>query len=113
MKQEVSKIAAKVAENTEDKVMVYIAGKVTGLKYDEVYAKFKKKQIELEELGFFVLNPCDLVASDCKWQLAMKISVIALACARYVCLLPDWHDSDGATVERALAMKLGLGVIQD
>ena len=101
--------AAEVLDNTFNLPVIYIAGKVTGLPYKEVTAKFKIKQLELEAMDFFVLNPVDVINDeDCNWQEAMRVSVMLLANADYICLLPDWWDSDGAKLERELAMRLGI-----
>jgi len=104
----------KIPVNFQNLPAVYIAGKVTGLPYDEVLLKFKKKQRELEGLGFFVLNPTEIMGdADCDWKIAMRVSVILLANADHICLLPDWHLSPGATLERELALKLGISTIDD
>ena len=106
--------AAEVLLNDFNLPVVYIAGKVTGLPYKEVSAKFKMKQLELEAMDFFVLNPVDVINdADCSWQEAMRVSLMLLVNADYIYLLPDWWDSDGATLERELAMKLGIGTIED
>ncbi|MBD1394283.1 DUF4406 domain-containing protein [Mucilaginibacter glaciei] len=111
---EIQNIAARLAENTQDKPVIYVAGKVTGMDYSEAYNNFKVKQIELEEKGYFVLNPCDLVASDLNnWKREMRVALVALVCARYLALLPNWYLSPGAKLERSLAMILGISIIAD
>lgn len=105
---------AEILQNDFNLPVVYIAGKVTGLPYDQVKQKFKIKQLELEAKDFFVLNPVDIVGDgDCDWQEAMRISVMMLANADYICLLPDWHLSEGASLEQQLAMKLGINTINE
>lgn len=106
--------AAEILQNDLNLPIVYIAGKVTGLPYDEVKRKFKMKQLELEAQDFFVLNPVDIVGDgECDWQEAMRISVMLLANADFICLLPDWHLSEGATLEHSLAIRLGINTIND
>jgi len=100
--------AAEVLQNENNWPIVYIAGKVTGLPYPEVYTKFRSKQLELEAQEYFVLNPCEIIEADCNWEEAMRISVMLLANADFICLLPDWHESKGATLERQLAAHLGI-----
>lgn len=94
------------------KHIVYIAGKVTGLPYNEVYAKFKVKQLELESHGYEVVNPCEITPSDADWQSAMRICIAALVQCHSICLLPCWIDSEGAKVERSLAIKLGINTLE-
>lgn len=107
-------ICARLVQNKSKLPVVYIAGQVTGLDYDEVYAKFKAKQRELEANGYFVLNPCDLIPPPAhgSWGKEMCIAIVALVCARYICLLPDWHLSRGAKVERELALVLGISTME-
>lgn len=100
--------AAEVLQNDFNYPVVYIAGRVTGLPYDEVYAKFRAKQLELEADQFFVLNPCEHIAADCDWEEAMRTAIMLLVNADFICLLPDWSESEGAKLERSLALKLGI-----
>jgi hypothetical protein len=111
--RELINIAGRLVDNKKNIPVIYVAGKVTNLPYNEVYAKFKVKQMELEAKGYYVLNPCDLIAADCEWEEAMRISVMALSSAHYIYLLPDWWQSEGAKLERALALKLRIPTIED
>ena len=91
------------------KKMVYIAGKVTGLEYNTVWFKFKNRQIQLEALGYAVLNPCEWVQENADWQAAMKECVVLLAgAADAIDLLPDWEASEGATLEMQLCERFGI-----
>jgi len=98
--------------NTKNLPVVYVAGKVTNLPYNEVWTKFKVKQLELESKGFFVINPMEHVNETEGWQKAMRICVMLLAVSDHVCLLNDWHLSKGATLERNLALPLGINFIE-
>lgn len=91
---------------------VYIAGKVTGLPYKQVYAKFKTMQTKLEAMGFEVVNPCEITAADSPWNGAMRTCIKALMECDCICLLPCWGFSKGATVERNLALTLGMPVLE-
>jgi len=44
------------------------------------------------------------------WETAMRRSIEALLNCDEVCLLPDWRDSKGATIERNLAIDIGIPV---
>lgn len=101
-----------IAASLSGKTVVYIAGKVTGLPYKEVVVKFHKAQIALEQAGYYVINPVALVHQDANWQHAMRICLSYLPFADYIHLLHDWQDSQGATLERDLATKLGIPSIE-
>lgn len=94
------------------KKKVYIAGKVTGLDYKDVYLKFQTAQLKLEACGFEVYNPLHHVDEDCDWNLAMKICLKALIDCDYIHLLHDWNESAGATIEKELADKLQIEKIE-
>lgn len=101
-----------IAATLSGKPVVYIAGKVTGLPYKEVVVKFHKAQIALEEAGYFVINPIALVHEGADWQQAMRICLSYLPLADHIHLLHDWQDSEGATLERELATKLGITAVE-
>lgn len=81
--------------------MIYIAGKITGLPFDEVSAKFQRIESILHTMGVQVINPTKLgIPPSWTWeeQLLKCIEVInSRATAIY--LLPDWKDSKGARRE--------------
>lgn len=109
---ELTNTAKYLLENKDELPVVYIAGKVTGLPYQQVYTKFKAKQLELEKQGFFVLNPCEHIAATADWQEAMRTALVLLTSSQHIYLLPDWRFSEGATVERCLALKLGINTLE-
>lgn len=90
-------------------IKIYIAGKVTGLPIDEVTAKFKAAQNEIEAKGFIAVNPIELV-NDWKatWYQAMRICIKELMNCDDVYLLPDYSNSPGAQIELSLADSLKI-----
>lgn len=94
-----------------DKPIVYIAGKVTGLATADVIAKFNKRKAELIAAGYIVINPCDYIQSTEDWFMAMAICLVLLPIAKYINLLHDWQDSEGATMEKEIADKLGIELL--
>lgn len=112
MQKYLIKIATYLAGNNQHLPVCYLAGKVTGLDYGEVYAKFKIKEIEMERKGFYVLNPCSFINAQEDWAYAMRISVILLACASVADFQPDWIDSKGARLEHELCIPLEIQTIE-
>ena len=91
------------------KKKIYIAGKVTGLPHDEVYAKFANMQTNLESVGFEVANPITIVNNEqATWLEAMKICIAELLTCDAVYLLPCHHNSKGALIEKQLAINLKM-----
>ncbi|MDO3641954.1 DUF4406 domain-containing protein [Mucilaginibacter sp. L3T2-6] len=93
------------------KPVIYVAGKVSGLKPEDYEAKFKKAEQQLESQGFHVLNPCAFISPDCDWKFAMRLALTLLNMADHIYLLPDWTDSPGAQWEFEQSLKLGLNAI--
>jgi hypothetical protein len=96
-----------------DAPLIYIAGKVSGLHYPDVAAKFRKRAEELSSKGYTVFNPCEFVDESCDWQEAMKICMAHLPYCDFIDLLPDWESSEGAKFERECALKMGIPIFQE
>lgn len=96
------------------KPKIYIAGKVTGLKIEDVTEKFKSVQKELEADGYEVVNPIEVVQDpNTSWKNAMKLCIAALVQCNSIYLLPCWEDSKGAQVEYNLAKAIGLRILRE
>ncbi len=83
---------------------VYIAGKVTGLRRWDVIPKFKRAETVLMAMGYKVINPMEIVPVTCTWSNAMRTCIIEMMkhCNK-IYLLDNWHDSEGARIEKSLA----------
>lgn len=81
--------------------MIYIAGKISGLPFDETFKKFERIEKELRLQGLKVINPMKLGISA-TWtyeeQMAKCIEVIETR-ATAIFLLSDWSKSTGAQQE--------------
>lgn len=94
------------------KKKIYIAGKVTGLPQQEVVDKFAKAQKDIEEMGFEVVNPIQVVNDfNTPWNEAMKMCINALLECNCMVLLPCWKDSKGATLEKDIAASFGMELL--
>lgn len=95
------------------KKKIYIAGKVTGEKKEDCKAKFAQAQSSIEALGFEAVNPLVVVGGfNTKWENAMRSCIAVLMHCHAIILLPDWQFSQGAILEKELAMKLGIPVFE-
>jgi hypothetical protein len=92
--------------------LIYISGRVGGLNYSDVFAKFKAKQLELEKLKLNVINPCEIIAYEIPQDNARKAALRLLTTCDYICMLPDWEDGDFCRTEFAVAVKLGIQVLE-
>lgn len=90
------------------KPSVYISGKISGLRYAEVFKKFTFAEKELRFDGYFVVNPIRLAPQNTEWLSAMKIDVCLMSLCEKICVLPDWSYSKGAMIEYEISQEIGL-----
>lgn len=91
------------------KAKIYIAGKVTGEPLADCTMKFGTAQIHIEDLGFEVVNPLNIVPGiKMPWEIAMRICIDKLITCQAIYLLEDWHESTGAQLERNIAIGLNM-----
>lgn len=96
-------------------MIVYIAGKVSGLPLIDVTQKFGAAQKLLEAEGFEVINPLTVVSEKgdgwkTKWPEAMRLCITELMKADAIYMLPDVKDSKGALIECGIAHNLGMAI---
>jgi hypothetical protein len=82
---------------------VYIAGRVTGLPYEEAKAKFERAEEALRASNFNPVNPLKHVNSLASNRDAMKVCMPLLMDCNAILLLNDYEFSEGAKVELACA----------
>lgn len=88
---------------------IYIAGKITG---DENYkAKFDTAAKVISSYGDIPLSPAVLPEGLSNADY-MRICMAMMDSADAVVLLPDWEQSHGATIERALCAYTGKRVLK-
>ena len=102
---------------------VYIAGKIGEVVPSEAtLRKFARAEELLQSKGYNVFNPtrsglgatADVLAREKGTDFYREIMLLdldVLAKCDAICMLPDWSDSSGATVEFFFAKALGLEVL--
>lgn len=99
---------------TNRKLRIYIAGKVSGEKLIDLHNKFHHWQIALESMGFEVANPMCLVKDfRTPWDAAMRTCVAELVTCYAVFMLPCWQNSRGAKIEKQIAESLNIPVFTE
>ena len=89
---------------------IYISGKITGT--NDFDYRFSAAERELKKRGYEVVNPVTLVHDhDKTWESYMKECLRALIDCDAIYMLSGWMQSDGAFVERAVAVTLKLKII--
>lgn len=86
----------------------YIAGPMTGLPNFN-RESFHAMADHIRAEGVPVLNPAELPSGLTQSQY-MDICLAMLRCATHIVMLEGWQNSEGAKIERALAIKSGLTV---
>jgi len=107
-------IANLIINNKQKQTMqrIQIVGKVTGLNLIDAKTKFKESQNFLEERGYEVVNPMQIVPLGSTWHEAMRICVKSLLEVDAIAVQADWVDSKGAQAVYLLATTLNMKIIR-
>lgn len=94
---------------------IYIAGKISGLVYEDAYCAFVEAEQVLKRLGHEAVNPMreNGLAEDGTehpWAQYMKRVIPHLLRCDGIYLLQNWRDSRGAKIESQLARDLEMKV---
>lgn len=93
---------------------IYISGQITGLPLEEARAKFGKVENELIKQGYEVVNPLkNGIPTNAPWEVHIAMDIVLLIGCQAIYLLPDWHYSKGATLERNVAELTGKEIIYE
>lgn len=90
---------------------IYLSGPMTGLP-EFNYPAFNAEAARLRAIGYHVENPAENHTPPCgSWGGYMRQAIRQMLTCDAVALLPGWAESRGATVERDLAIRIGLLVV--
>jgi hypothetical protein len=96
---------------------IYIAGKVTGLNWQNARAKFAVTEQKLIDAGLNrnqIVNPLELgIPPETDWHEAMQLCLKNLRQCTAIFIQKDWRDSFGARREITLAHELRLDLYYD
>lgn len=83
---------------------IYISGKITGLPISEVIAKFRGAEAKIRRFGFCPVSPLENgLPFEAAWPDQMGKDIALLLRCEAVYMLPDWQQSEGATIEYLIA----------
>lgn len=88
---------------------LYVIGPVTG-REDLNRKAFEDAKEMLEQAGYDVLIPHDVVPPDYDYARAMRTSIVTMLGCDGAAFLPDWDESRGAKLEREVAIAGGLPI---
>ena len=88
----------------------YIAGPMTGIENFN-YPLFLAVGEEIRSYGYEVSNPAEREDTSLPWEKHMRLDIRKLMDCDVLVLLPGWGKSKGATLERTIAVNLGMPVM--
>ena len=89
---------------------VYIAGQISG--NPNFKEHFESVENKLKAMGHATTNPA-ILPDGFTQRDYMKICLRMLDCCDAILLLDNWNESQGATIEKLYAEKIGLIVLEE
>ena len=91
---------------------IYISGKISGLPFTEVVKKFADAEARIKKTQNTPINPLkNGVPVAAEWIKHMERDIELLMKCDAILLLPDWHKSHGARIEKAIAEGMNLIIL--
>ena len=89
---------------------VYVAGPMSGIE-DFNRPVFNAAAAHLRANGYAVVNPAENgLPDDAPWSEHMRRDIADLMTCGAIFMLPGWSRSTGATLEHAIATRLGMTI---
>jgi hypothetical protein len=85
---------------------IYIAGRVSGIKYETAKKNFSKYERYWSSQGYEVVNPIRLCNKEWGWWRCMAVCLWNLFKCKYAYFMPNYVDSKGARIELFFAKLL-------
>ncbi|GHT09070.1 hypothetical protein FACS189426_06350 [Bacteroidia bacterium] len=90
---------------------IYISGKITGLPFADVAAKFEDAEMLLKDLGLETVNPTkNGLSFNESWEKHIVRDIENLLECDAIYMLDGWNDSVGAGIEYDIAMRTGKDI---
>lgn len=93
---------------------VYISGKITGLPYSEVQARFQSAEYLLEAIDLEPVNPLrNGLLPEHTWEEHMVKDIEMLFECDGILMLDNWESSDGAKIENYIAKTRSMIIMHE
>lgn len=90
---------------------IYVAGPMTGIP-NLNFPRFHAEAARLRAEGHDVVNPAEINADPlARWEDCMRADIAELVTCEAIFLLPGFERSRGASLERHIAVALGMRVM--
>lgn len=89
---------------------VYLSGPITGKKNYKGLFAFTEELVKLCD-ALRIFNPASQIPDSLDYEDAMKRCVAALVEYDTIVMLPGWHTSKGARLERDIALACGINIV--
>jgi len=104
------------------KKKIYIAGKMSGLKFNNFLTFFRKEK-ELRKKGWKTINPArlnceyarhnNITTKDLSYTDCIKMDIREILSCDAIYMMKGWKTSNGANLEIHIAATLGLKIIYE
>jgi len=97
----------------EEKLRIYISGKISGIEEDAP-ALFRKGTEEIDAIGHIGINPMEFPHDhDKTWESYMKEDIMSMCQCDGLYMLRNWTESKGAIFEHYIAKQLGMKILYE